>query len=261
MKRWILPTLLLTLFSGILLTLPGADEIRQFVLGPSVQIAVFDSESLGGVVTEWQTAGSGTVFKANGQTYILTAGHVVEEARHVLEEIDENGKEKKTVTFDDVVAIVERQKDGIVTGELRLRCKVLKFSPAEEEGGDDVAVLMPYEGDLLPYSAKPLPADKPIHAGMFVYHVGSLEGELVNSVTFGIVASPVRMYRNKPFIQLTSPARPGSSGGGVFGVINDECYYLGMLTRGGGETISLAVPITRLRETLKRWNLAFILGG
>lgn len=239
---------------------PSAEEIQKYVVGPSVQVATIDTSTLGGVTAEWQTAGSGTVFKTNGQTYILTAGHVVERARHITETVGEDGKPKQEVYFDNVIVLVERVKDDIVTGELRLRCKVVKFSPPEEEHGNDLAVLQPYEGDLLPYAAKPLPPGKTLSAGMFVYHVGSLEGELVNSVTFGIIASPTRMYRNKPFIQLTSPARPGSSGGGVFVVQEGQCYYIGMLTRGGGETISLAVPLSRIKATLKTWNLSALLG-
>jgi hypothetical protein len=31
------------------------------------------------------------------------------------------------------MVIVEREKDGIVTGELRLRCKIVKYSPVEEK--------------------------------------------------------------------------------------------------------------------------------
>jgi len=67
------------------------------------------------------------------------------------------------------------------------------------------------------------------------------------------------MLNNKPFIQLSSTAMPGSSGGGIFVVDEGKCYYAGMLTRGAGETINLAVPLKRIRESLAEWKMEFIL--
>jgi len=235
-------------------------EIRERVLGPSVQVALF--EGLGGATAQWTVAGSGTVFKTEKGTYILTAGHVVERAIRFVEKPpqpdEEHQGETKIAAFDDVTVIIQREKEGIVTGELRIRCKILKYSPVEEKGGDDVAVLQPYEPDLLPFGAKPLPKDKDIYPGQPVYHCGSMLGELVNSITFGVISSTSRMYNNKPFIQLSTTAQPGSSGGGIFVVDGNACYYAGMLTRGSGETINLAVPMRRLRAVLSQWKMEFI---
>jgi len=242
------------------LALPKEDEIRQHVLGPSVQIALF--EGLGGATAEWKVAGSGTVFKKGDKTYILTAGHVVELAKREVDQEpqpDEVATGEKVVKFDDVMAIVERERDGIVTAELRVRCRILRFSPDEEKGGDDLAVLEPYEPEMFPYSAVPLPKDKNPYPGQPVYHCGSMLGELVNSVTFGVISHTARMLENKPFLQLSSTAQPGSSGGGIFVVVDDKCYYAGMLTRGAGETINLAVPISRIRKALAKWGLDNIL--
>jgi S1-C subfamily serine protease len=240
--------------------LPDEKEIRERVLNPSVQVAYF--EGIGGAVMEWRVAGSGTVFKTKRGTYILTAGHVVSRAIRYIEKPPQPGEEHKgakVAVFEDVMVVIEREKDGVVTGELRLRCKILKYSPLEEEGGDDLAVLEPYEPELLPFGARPLPKDASIYAGQPVYHCGSMLGELVNSVTFGVVSSVSRMYRNKPFIQISSTAQPGSSGGGIFVVADGKCYYAGMLTRGAGETINLAVPLKRIRDSLAKWEVTFIL--
>jgi S1-C subfamily serine protease len=252
----IVGVILISLLSSLLLStsqLPSETEVTERVLKPSVQIAYF--KGIGGATAEWRVAGSGVVFKTPNKTYILTAAHVVVSAKKVHYEIDESGKQKVIEEFDNVMAIVERVKEGIVTGELRVRCKVLKCSKVEEEGGDDVAVLEPYEGDLFTVGARPLPKDKRIYAGQPVYHCGSLLGELVNSVTFGVISSVSRMYRNKPFIQLSTTALPGSSGGGIFVVDEGKCYYAGMLTRGTGETVNLAIPITRIRSVLSKWKL------
>jgi S1-C subfamily serine protease len=240
--------------------LPDEKEIKERVLGPSVQVALF--EGIGGATAEWRVAGSGTVFKTKKGVFILTAGHVVEKAIKFVEHPPQPGEaheDKKVAQFEDVMVIIERERDGIVTGELRLRCKILKYSPVEEEGGDDLAVLQPYEPELLPWGARPLPKDKSVYVGQPVYHCGSLWGELVNSVTFGVVSSASRMFRNKPFIQISTTAQPGSSGGGIFVVADGKCYYGGMLTRGAGETINLAVPIKRIRDALEKWNMSFIL--
>jgi S1-C subfamily serine protease len=262
MRRLItaLTVVALTVMSLALGTLPDEKEIAQKVLGPSVQIALF--EGLGGATARWRVAGSGTVFKKNDKTYILTAGHVVEYAmREVKPEVepDKPAPERKVVRFDDVMAIIQREKDGIMTAELHVRCRVLKFSPDEEKGGDDLAVLEPYEPELLPYSATALPKDKSPYIGQPVYHCGSMLGELVNSVTFGVISHTSRMLENKPFLQLSTTAQPGSSGGGIFVVVDDKCYFAGILTRGAGETINLAVPISRIRKALAKWGLDNIL--
>jgi S1-C subfamily serine protease len=262
MRHWrfmggLLMLVFITFLAGVT-QLPSEEEITERVLRPSVQVAYF--EGIGGALAEWRVAGSGVVFKTTDKkTYILTAAHVVERAKRVRYETDKEGKERRVEEFEDVVAIIERVRDGIVTGELRVRCRVLKSSKLEEQGGDDVAVLEPYEGDLFVSGARPLPKGKNVYAGQPVYHCGSLLGELVNSVTFGVISSVARMYRNKPFLQLSTTALPGSSGGGIFVVDEGKCYYAGMLTRGAGETVNLAVPLSRIRQVLTKWGLEEIL--
>jgi len=259
MRKALVASVVLTVVAFVL-ALPNEDEIRQHVLGPSVQIALF--EGLGGATVQWKVAGSGTVFKKGEKTYILTAGHVVQYAKREVDQEpqpDEPAKKERVVKFDDVMAIVERERDGVVTAELRVRCKIVRFSPDEESGGDDLAVLEPYEPEMFLYSAVPLPKDKNPYPGQPVYHCGSMLGELVNSVTFGVISHTARMLENKPFLQLSTTAQPGSSGGGIFVVVDDKCYYAGMLTRGAGETINLAVPISRIRKALAKWGLESIL--
>ena len=257
MKRFVLCLTIVALLAAAFAVtqLPSEDEITNRVLKPSVQIAYF--EGIGGATASWVSAGSGVVFKTSKGVYILTASHVIRYARRQYSD-DEDNKDRKKVEYDDVMAIMERVKDGVVTGEVRVRCMVLKVSPVDEEGGHDIAVLQPYEGDLFPSGARPLPSNISIYAGQPVYHCGSLLGELVNSVTFGVISSVSRMYRNKPFIQLSTTALPGSSGGGIFVVVEGKCYYAGMLTRGTGETVNLAIPISRIRGELKKWKMEFI---
>ena len=224
-------------------------EIQERLLGTSVQV-IASKESAWG---EWVVMGSGVVFKKNGKSYVVTAAHVVEDLKQVISDIDEGeGKEKKKILWRDAWILIERIKEGRKTGELRLLAKVKFATKTEEEGGDDVAVLEVYEGDLLPYSAVPLPRGEKVWVGQECWHVGSLYGAFVNSVSKGIIASVGRLIHDKPFHQTSTTAAPGSSGGGVFVVGDDgHLYYAGMLTRGTGQTINFVVPIERMREALK----------
>lgn len=218
--------------------------LEKHVLGASVQVVATDV--LGKI------SGSGTVFKRNGRTYVVTAAHVIEHARETIEDIDDEGKTIKKVKYRDVWVVVERVRDGRKTGELRLLAKVRFATKTEEEGGDDVAVLEVYEGDLLPHSAVALPNRKSVWVGATVWHCGSLYGEFVNSLTRGNIAAIGRIYEDKTFHQTTATGVPGSSGGGVFMEDDDGIYFIGMLTRGVTEqaTINFIVPIERIREAL-----------
>ena len=56
------------------------------------------------------------------------------------------------------------------------------------------------------------------------------------------------------YTETSIPAFPGSSGGGIF--LKDG-RYIGMLTRGAGETFNLIVPIRRLQAWAKRAEVEF----
>jgi hypothetical protein len=88
--------------------------------------------------------------------------------------------------------------------------------------------------------------------GQECWHVGSLYGEFVNSVSRGIIAAIGRLLHGKTFYQTSTTAAPGSSGGGVFVVDDDgQLYWVGMLTRGAGQTVNFVVPIERVRAALQ----------
>jgi S1-C subfamily serine protease len=221
-------------------------QIQERLLGTSVQVVAELSSEMG----TYSVRDSGTVFKRNGRTYVLTAAHVVEELKQVIED-DENEKGKR-VLWRDAWVVLERVKDGRKTGELRLLAKVVFATKSEEDGGDDVAVLEVYEGDLFPYSAVPLPKGKSVWVGQECWHVGSLYGEFINSVSRGIIAAVGRLLHGKTFYQTSTTAAPGSSGGGVFVVDDDgQLYWVGMLTRGAGQTVNFVVPIERVRAALQ----------
>jgi len=257
--RWFTPLLL----GGMVMLASASPTLRQQIqerlLGTSVQVVAEKENNWGATVV----MGSGTVFKKDGKSFVLTAAHVIEELKQVITDVDESeGKERKKVLWRDAWVVLERVKEGRKTGELRLLAKVLFATKTEEEGGDDVAVLEVYEGDLLPYSAVPLPKEQSVWVGQECWHVGSLYGAFVNSVSKGIIAAVGRLIHDKPFHQTSTTAAPGSSGGGVFVVGDDgQLYYAGMLTRGTGQTVNFVVPIERIRAALKeaKENLATLL--
>jgi len=221
-------------------------QIQERLLGTSVQVVAELSSAMG----TYSVRGSGTVFKRNGRTYVLTAAHVIEELKQVIE--DDEDEKGKRVFWRDAWVVLERVKDGRKTGELRLLAKVVFATKSEEDGGDDVAVLEVYEGDLFPYSAVPLPKGRSVWVGQECWHVGSLYGEFVNSVSRGIIAAVGRLLHGKTFYQTSTTAAPGSSGGGVFVVEDDgQLYWVGMLTRGAGQTVNFVVPIERVRAALQ----------
>jgi hypothetical protein len=153
----------------------------------------------------YSVRGSGTVFKRNGRTYVLTAAHVVEELKQVIED-DENEKGKRLL-WRDAWVVLERVKDGRKTGELRLLAKVVFATKSEEDGGDDVAVLEVYEGDLFPHSAVPLPKIRPFGSGR---SAGMSVRSMANSLIRSVAASSLRLgacCTGRPSIRLPRQRR------------------------------------------------------
>ena len=191
--------------------------------------------------------------------FVWTAGHVVDGLRSVRT-IIRDGQQKKIVEFKDAQIVKEFTQDGRRVGELKMDCKVLKYSDAED--GEDLALLMIRQKGFLDKSAVfHLPVeDKPVPIGTELYHVGSLLGQTgSNSMTRGIMSQVGRVLNlgtgdGVVFDQTTVTAFPGSSGGGVFLSEQSKDHageYVGMLVRGAGETFNLIVPVRRMKKWAK----------
>src|SRR5271165_3187525 len=85
--------------------------------------------------------GSGAIFVKNGKGYVLTAGHVVSDLLYPDSDMDYPEFRALHPVWHD--AQVERTlfSKGREVGQLRTTAKVLAFSPADEQGGLDLAVL------------------------------------------------------------------------------------------------------------------------
>ena len=197
--------------------------------------------------------GSGTLVTRNGVNYVWTAGHVVADQRRTRLVIDGKGGTRTVVEFDDVQIVKELVEDGRSVGKISMDAEVIRYSSADT--GEDLALLRVRKKNFVSVSAEFYLDIKIPSISTDLVHCGSLKGQFgSNSVTTGIVSQIGRVFDGNIYDQTTCTAFPGSSGGGVF--LKDG-RYVGMLTRGAGETFNLIVPVRRLRPWAERVGVAF----
>jgi len=84
--RWFIPLLL----GGLIMLASASPALRQQIqerlLGTSVQVVAEKESEWGATIV----MGSGTVFKRNGKTFVVTAAHVVEYLKQVISDVDED---------------------------------------------------------------------------------------------------------------------------------------------------------------------------
>lgn len=187
-------------------------------------------------------SGSGCLFLSKGHVYCLTAGHVVCHCRKDTEVNIFGPIRINRVDWDQ--PIVERVlfHKGRQVGILSSRAKVLKFSAHEENGGLDIALLQLENDNFSKTGARFLTDNSIIGEGLDIVHVGSLYGELTNSVCYGKVVRPDFHVFDTSFTVCQIGGRPGSSGGPVFTKIEDKYLFIGMLTRGDNGGLNLIKP-------------------
>lgn len=160
-----------------------------------------------------ESLGSGfAAWRADGDTYVITAHHVVA------------GLLGSTVTL--------ARKDGAWTGEL-----------TAVDPKNDLALI---RVDGKPAGAAPLwqrPDRRPPKTGTELLLVGSPYG-LEGTVTTGIVSRVTPQA-----IQTDAAANPGNSGGPA---IDRAGRVVGVLVAGGGQNVNFAVPIARVCAKLRR---------
>lgn len=206
--------------------------------------------------------GSCVLIKGKDKWYALTAGHCVEDCRSEKEEVMPDGSKKTKVVWEDVEIVqkLTANVDGvdIEVGKIILKAKVVAFSPPDEE---DLALLEVYNMPFEMKSVSILPSLKDVKVGTQCWHVGNLYGELLSSVTDGIISSLGRYYRGKTWLQVTSTAVPGSSGGGIYIKVGEDYKLIGIVTMGDASTgnVIFAVPIYRIIQWLKKVNFSHII--
>jgi serine protease Do len=175
------------------------------------------------VLAPEKALGSGVIVDPDG--YIVTNAHVI------------HGAQRIRVVMPLMPSSSTFQLRDNSTG------KVLEAKVVGVDTDVDLAVLK-VEASHLP--TLPLENSRPARQGQMVFAIGSPEG-LENSVTMGIVSSPLRQPdpdNPRVFIQTDTPINPGNSGGPLVDV---EGHLVGInamiLTEGGGsEGIGFAIP-------------------
>ena len=187
--------------------------------------------------------GSGVVFFREGQSFVWTAGHVVDRLRQERSVTDpKTGTTRKIIEFRDAMVIKHLIEDGRTVGKTELNAEIIRYSDATD--GEDLALLRVRKKDFIKdtvtfYLEEPLPA-----IGTQLWHCGSLLGEQgSNSITQGIMSQHGRLIDKTIYDQTTVTAFPGSSGGGVYLA---DGRYIGTLVRGAGEGFNLIVPVRRM---------------
>ena len=181
--------------------------------------------------------------------FIWTAAHVVKGLRSVESVIDpKTGTERKVVKFKDVAIVQELREAGRRVGELRMAARVIRYSATE-----DLALLQVRKTGFVDVSVRFHLDAKIPPLGTDLYHVGSPGGQELgqNSMTPGIVSQIGRILDGEEFDQVTTPALPGSSGGGVF---RRDGVLIGLLTQGvrGGDNFNYIVPARRICTWARR---------
>lgn len=226
---------------------------RKDVLAGSIQVC-----SEGGF-------GSGVLTRNGSNLYCWTAGHVVRHNRQIRTVLDpETGQERKVIEFADCRLLTEDFQNGRKVGDRRILAKVIRYSATH-----DLALLLIYRQDQAQATVQ-FSFDIP-EIGASIWHVGSMGGPPgVNSFAEGVFSTAGRLIATRDggndlaapvtYDQVTIPALPGSSGGGVF-LKNGLC--IGLLTRGvtaESEAPNLIVPSRRMKEYAKESDCLWALG-
>lgn len=232
-----------------LVTVGYGQSVPENLQKISVTIKSQNSEGSGVIVTR-EVEGK----KVN---FVWTAGHVVDNLRHIRDIVDSStGQTKKSVVFDDAAIVKELNENGRRVGELKMDARIVKFSNADT--GDDLALLMIRKSDFIQDSATFYLGEDLPPVGTELWHVGSLLGQMgANSCTDGVMSQIGRVYEGHTYDQTSVTSFPGSSGGGVYD--KELGVYRGMLVRGAGEGFNLIVPIRRMRDWAKTNNVLWAL--
>ncbi len=190
--------------------------------------------------------GSGIVVQKDDYCFILTAAHVVENARTV-----KKVKDKEEVSFNDCKVLLKTIEDGRIVGELSFDAEVVKYDREE-----DLAVLLvrkkkAFTSGISFYLGEKLPP-----VGTKLYHVGSPLGELGSqSVIPGFYSAHGRIVETRLFDTISCNAFPGSSGGAV---VLEDGRYIGMVLRGRPGGFVLIKPIRVITTWLEKNKMKFL---
>jgi serine protease Do len=198
---------------------PAVVQIIVTGFGPVTQPGKSDVALLG----RQQALGSGVILDPNG--YIITNAHVIEGAQRIR------------------VVLPQPPADSAFEFEGSNAGRILDAKIIGVHHESDLAVIK-VEASHLPTLS--LASAGSVRQGQLVFAVGNPEG-LQNSVTMGVVSSPIRQPDpDSPmvYVQTDAPINPGNSGGPLVDIDGNLVGINTMiLTEGGGsEGLGFAVP-------------------
>ena len=203
--------------------------------------------------------GSGTLVVRGQDTYVLTAGHVVDDLREVREVIDPvKGTKKLVIEFRTAKVVNILREDGEAVGRVEMDATVVSYS--DSENGEDLALLRLKKKNYATKGAffyRQSKEERYPQVGAELYHCGSLLGEFgSNSLIDGMVSQVGRVYQKKLYDQTNLAVFPGSSGGGVY--VKEDGRYCGMIVRGAVGGFNLMVPQRRIDSWAQRMKLEWV---
>jgi S1-C subfamily serine protease len=216
-------------------------NIPDYLQSVSVSIKTDNSEGSGVIFTRKDAKGENVSF-------VVTAAHVVDDARSVREVLTPQGTKKSLVEFKNPLVVKHLFDNGRKVGRIEIEAEVVKYSDADF--GEDLSILKVTQKGFATDTAV-LNAEKIVPIGTEVYHVGSMRGEFgYNSLTTGIISSIGRVIGNKQvFDQTSATANFGSSGCGIY--LKSDGTYVGQVQRTGGAGFFLVKPNRVIREWAK----------
>jgi len=170
--------------------------------------------------------GSGTIIAHKGDMLVLTAAHVVADCvkPKTVKYRDVNGVEYTKIEQQYLpVTVSQSSKAGTRTW----RCKIVLYSPIEEEGGHDLALLLPEKAEGMHAAFR---SQAPLEPGQDCWYIGttlglhrSLEKSIINRVEFE--------WEGNPFYVVNGNGSFGNSGGGLFVRHANKYILVGVVVR------------------------------
>lgn len=189
------------------------------------------------------TQGTGVfITRTNGDVFVLTCGHVVEDSK------DSNYK------FSDIRVDIFTYQNDVRVGLIQSDATVERYSGIEEY---DLCLLKVKQKNFTTNSVKFYSGDlKDIKKGDKIQVMSNFLGESGdNSYSAGVLSSKSRKIKDKYFYQSTAATFPGSSGSGVFNIYG-EC--IGITARRVDSAYNLFIPLDKVKEWAKQYNCTFI---
>ena len=193
--------------------------------------------------------GAGTVIELDGESVILTAYHVIKPAlvprRQLF--VTPFGVQEVEKGWQPVHAT--KQQDGKRTSVL---CDVLFYTPLEEEGGRDLALLKPRAS----IGSAAVLATKPPKVGRDVWYIGTpgvhahLEKSIVSRTDYN--------SSDNNFLLFSGSGWYGNSGGGVFHFEKGKHRLIGVTVRlaspSNPKSPVMAEPLDVIQDFLLRFK-------